>query len=306
MGKQEEIILRRIANTIIANLSTQCPGKLAISLFLYKYSEYVEESSYEDTATILIKEVLSNIKKDARPHPIYSLSEIGVGLIRLIINDYLEDSVNSHILCKIDEVVSSDNNNITTTEVYSPTLYLIYRLKYYPKNFDIRHLQVFLSHVYSYKDEELLVFTKDPTPLCMILYLCMIVKNEYRNELKGLNVIIDKIIISLDCYEKGLFYENRLAYYSLTMASEIKPKFNRIYSTIFSFIGSIKYDKEPKLFYTDSWLLTLFDFKSIELADNLLVYIEEQLRDSYYDPYLSPLRLAGVGQILLNNKNQKK
>ncbi len=305
MGKQEKIILRRIANTIIANLSTQCSGKLAISLFLYKYSEYVEEPSYEDTATILIKEVLSNIKKDARPHPIYSLVEIGVGLIRLIINDYLEDSDNSHILCKIDEVVFSDNNSITTTEIYSPTLYLIYRLKYYPKNFDIRYLHVFISHVYSYEDEDLLVFTKDPTPLCLILCLCMIVKNKYRNEIKGLTVIIDKIILSLDCYEKDLFYESRLAYYSLTMASGMTPKYDHIYSNICSFIDTIKYEKEPQLYYTDSWLLMLFNFKSISLADDLLVYIDEQLRDSFYDPYLSPLRLAGIGLLLLTNKNHK-
>lgn len=303
MNFDDALLLRRIANTVIANITTHNRSKLTISLFLYRLSEYLHMSPYKNVANSLIKESFADIEKSVSSKYSFTLAEIGIGLIRLINNNFLEDSLNSEILYEIDKAVFSDKTDILAPNIYSPTLYLLYRLKYYPRNFNKEYGDFFISRVLSYKDEKFLLFSKDPITLCGLLYLCMELKYGLNDKCIEIELLIKKFMILLNHYEKDSIAYNRIAYYYLIKTIDLIPSQDKLRLTLNTFMQNLWALTDDEHYYFDSWIIDLLNIRPLPLSNTQKVDLEKKIRDSYYDLTHSSERLTGVGMNILTNIN---
>jgi hypothetical protein len=134
--KNEEIVLRRIANTILLNISGVSNiglfnGKIGIALFFYHYSRIDKNQIYGKFAEELLEDVVSLIGRIASTWIPNDLTEIGWSIDYLIKNEFVEADAN--VLDEIDtflskikhtDVLSKTNNNCP---FFSKELYFMER-----------------------------------------------------------------------------------------------------------------------------------------------------------------------------------
>lgn len=133
-----DVLIERMANLSIANLHNTSAlglfnGKMGIALFLYRYAKFSGKELYEKFADDLIDEIYDEINKSMSPELSGGLSGIGVGLMYLLQEKYLEGDVDE-ILAEIDELLLEEPLNTLKQDillpypVYSAGIYLLSRI----------------------------------------------------------------------------------------------------------------------------------------------------------------------------------
>lgn len=135
-GKKD--FLQIIANTIVCNLGmTQeiglTKGKMGISLFLYKYAKKSGIKEYESTANLLLDEIINNLYKSMDKSVTDGLAGIGIGLITLLSEGYVEDTDENDSLDEVDNLLFQEivKKDITVSDFFSSAIYFIHRCTRY-------------------------------------------------------------------------------------------------------------------------------------------------------------------------------
>lgn len=297
MGNKEQNLLRKIANAIVANASSICQGKLTLSMYLFRYSEFLNSPTYECIASKYLKDSFMDMEKAINGRSYNSLAEMGIGLIRLIKAGYVEDSNHSEILCRIDNLVFENQINILKDDITWRLLYLLYRLKYYPNNFEMKYYEHFMSMCVVDENHALLLLSKEPTGHCVLLYLYIIL--QYQKHLGDFSGIIEELINAINYY-RGYFQP--MAKYCLIKSCEIIPSKEKAYNEINDLIKNIKTVSSEAGYYNDAYIMDILDCTSSFLISKGTADLVEKIRDLYYDMQLGPQRLASIGIMMLSNQ----
>jgi hypothetical protein len=134
--KNEEILLRRIANTILLNISEVSNiglfnGKMGIALFLYHYSRIDKNQIYDKFAEELLDNVFLSLDRTLSADISNDLAEIGWGINYLIKNKFVDADAN--VLDEVDtflyelkhkDILVKTSNNCP---FFSKEMYLVER-----------------------------------------------------------------------------------------------------------------------------------------------------------------------------------
>lgn len=145
MMHDKDKLLLKIANAIVANIGNTTDiglmnGNTGVCLFLYEYSRYSGIEYYEDVANGLLESEVKRIANDLRLNTINSISEFGIGLVKLVERMFVEEG-NETIFEKIDKYLL---NSIAASfkeyvrekgnAHFSPAVYFLYRIVYSKKS----------------------------------------------------------------------------------------------------------------------------------------------------------------------------
>lgn len=131
-------LLLRVANTILCNFSmtynmSLVDGKMGVCIFLYEYARYTGVKEYEDIADGLLDSILESLHIGDSEDKIINIAGIGIGIIYLLSNGFIEDTDDNDALKEVDDLMLK---TIRTSEVPTGMLihaasYFIYRYRYY-------------------------------------------------------------------------------------------------------------------------------------------------------------------------------
>lgn len=297
------LLLRRIANTIIANASTSNPGKLEVCLFLYKYAEYSNNPIYEQLPRTLLKEIFKDLEERINMVGHCNFAEIGIGLIRLIDSGFVLDSDDSAILMQLDKLLLEQELNKTfacnkeADNTYSVMLYIYYRFVVYPRGLRPEHYELVINQVMRYVQDRDHIMLNKKQIFIEILYVCVLLEN--RNEYKDprISEIITKIMAGICKEDLRVLLKYPVIKHCCLRVYQISPKVLSEFETLLN--ESCRKD----LWYQEAWISDLYG--SNIYSSILPHYIEEletYIYDSYYDSVLVGLKLSGIGLNILFNK----
>ena len=131
-------LLRKIANTVIANLDNTTEiglfkGRMGLTIFLYEYARYSGNSVYEKMADTLIDRIYTQFKPGISFSMIDGSASIGIGLSYLLRNHFIEGNIDN-ILQDLDRKLLDSSEDVlfkettSTIPVFSSGAYLLSRL----------------------------------------------------------------------------------------------------------------------------------------------------------------------------------
>ncbi|WP_211146888.1 MULTISPECIES: hypothetical protein [Bacteroides] len=131
-------LLRKIANTVIANLDNTTEiglfkGRMGLTIFLYEYARYSGNSVYEKMADTLIDRIYTQFKPGISFSMIDGSASIGIGLSYLLRNHFIEGNIDN-ILQDLDRKLLDSSEDVLFKEttsiipVFSSGAYLLSRL----------------------------------------------------------------------------------------------------------------------------------------------------------------------------------
>ena len=133
-----DTLIRKIANTIIANLQNTSMlglfnGEMGIALFLYRYAHMSKQNLYEEIADGLIEDVYALINKEMKPDLKNGFCGIGLGIKYLIdemfLDGYIEEFLSEIDATLLENVAKAFGNELAMPDpVFSSGIYLHARL----------------------------------------------------------------------------------------------------------------------------------------------------------------------------------
>ena len=307
MDKQNtatNIILRKIANTIIANLENTTgiglfEGKMGICIFLYEYSRLSGHSTYEKIASDLLDDVFRNLNPTMSTNITNGLAGIGCGLIRLVHKGFVEcDS--SDLLDDVDAALFTNIRKSLMREKMMPKgifpsgVYLIHRLRYFPNAKNGEWADRTIAEIEKYVGE-CLKFGAIPTVsslnsiifVCNNLYSCNAVnKMQYRKITELLTELVD---ISL----KDKKYDAS----DIIMLENINTNHKPITPTGTGF-NKNKFDT----WYNCCWQSWLYDIYTefSGTRHDICSYLNDKMMNVFYDLNTANSHLAAAGLWIIN------
>ena len=135
----KERILRRMANTIVANLGNTEPfglfdGKMGVCLFLYHYARHADEEAYAEIASELLDDVFRQLKPDLSPSVMDGVASVGWGLAACLKEGFIETDADDSLFRYIDDALFRDSKAPLTKEIrypvplFSAGVYLLSRM----------------------------------------------------------------------------------------------------------------------------------------------------------------------------------
>lgn len=124
----KELLLRRIANTIVSNLNgsdnvSLFYGKMGTCLFLYAYERYIGKVEYREWAKRLLDDVFIANKREMMASIAEGYGGIGVGLCWLIQNQFLSTDAEL-FLSTMDQILLKEaQNSLRSDHLYSAPYY---------------------------------------------------------------------------------------------------------------------------------------------------------------------------------------
>lgn len=149
-----ETPLLYIANTILCNYSmvykpNLINGKMGICLFMYEYARYTNIKEYEYIADDMITSIISLLHEGQTDEDVGNIAAIGMGIIYLIIHEFIEDTDENDTLDAVDDFLFKkieDMETLSETAVQS-SLYFVYRCIYYRSNLDRNYCCSISKHI---------------------------------------------------------------------------------------------------------------------------------------------------------------
>lgn len=143
----QSTLLMRIANTVMANYDNTekvglFDGKMGLCLFFYNCSRYTGCEYYAKTASVLLDEVFMSLNPSMSPSVTDGVAGIGCGIVSLLHDGFVEPE-GEDILGHVDAVLLRDMPDKFLIEdnypapLFSPGIYLSYRLRFYPEGLDV-------------------------------------------------------------------------------------------------------------------------------------------------------------------------
>lgn len=315
MKIEDKIILQKIANTIIVYMSdaqTPCliSGKMGICVFLYYYSSFFDNSVYEDIASDLLKEIFDEMEDSVAHQKNICFSEIGIGIIKLLSLNYIDDSEHSEILKNIDNIVLLQSiesfylSNQYPHNLYFPGIYLLYRLKFYRKNFDMNLFDHFIDKVNSFltSREKNDLFYKNKSLYCSFLCICLLLKYDLKEKDKRIDNIIRTIIKVLNEVDFDMYSNNKYIYFKLSESLNCIPKNIRLYETINNYISHLNYKNNFNTWCNDAWYEILYGINNCDILNKQYgKLIDSMITNFSFDLKTICQTLSGVGISLIFN-----
>ena len=137
-------LLRKIANTVIANLDNTTEiglfkGRMGLTIFLYEYARYSGNSVYEKMADTLIDRIYTQFKPGISFSMIDGSASIGIGLSYLLRNHFIEGNIDKENVLQLQKDLLRLSVNALEKRYYqfSDILLLKYILPLVPKEISI-------------------------------------------------------------------------------------------------------------------------------------------------------------------------
>lgn len=139
----KELLLRKIANTIVCNLYNSNSiglfhGSMGTCLFLYAYAHYTKKEWYEEWANLLLNNIYNTEIENISTCIKDGYSGIGIGLCWLLRNKLIERNV-VEILEDIDEAILNNAKNCLSQDIiysspyFSSAIYFQWRKSFFHK-----------------------------------------------------------------------------------------------------------------------------------------------------------------------------
>ena len=134
-----DVILHRIANTIVANLENTesnglVNGKMGLCLFLYKYAKFSNKPDYKDVADQLLQDIYCSEHSDMPYNLQDGYAGMGIGLCWLLKHNLLKGNAD-HVLTDVDDALLSGMRQcmkqdlMYCSKLSSAGSYLIHRMQ---------------------------------------------------------------------------------------------------------------------------------------------------------------------------------
>lgn len=315
-------ILQRIANTIVANLANTEPaglfdGKMGLCLFLYRYARYSGHETYEDIASILLDDVFSQLKPNMSPSAMDGVASIGFGLVKLFREDFSESDADDNVLKNIDDILLRNIRTASTKEVqfpiplYSSGIYLLSRISFHKDEMESEWVTSVIQHAIwliadcDKKPQKAPVLSLLNSMFYAFSRLLSILETD-RNKIKHL--LTDILRLSVLSIQQNNYNEIDVILFQQNiknLPSEFKIEILPITNTLKEVCSFAFEETNMDMLYDNLWWWLLYDLWpkedfSLDVIEN---YIDEKLKDSYYDEMAVNSKLAAVGiWIMSQNK----
>lgn len=307
-------IVRRIANTVVANLDNTTEiglfkGKMGVSVFLYEYAKYSGSIVYEKMADQLIDDIYARIKPNISASLIDGSAGIGCGLCYLLQNHYIEGDTDD-ILRDLDkQLLSNCEDTIMkeltfSTPVFSSGVYLLSRLPLCNEEQQKKWVTDIIDAGIFFMWE--IVQRKNCVPKLSFLNSMFLVYNRLSQEnIQKENVLQlqkDMLRLSINAIEKQYYQLSDLFLlkYILTIASD--NVYGNYKSRLESVLFSINVDTANIEEWNNIlWWYFVHDIKKIDYSkDDIISYIDKKMLDYSFDIEIINSQFSVLGIMLLS------
>lgn len=313
-------ILQQIANTIVVNLANTesvglFNGKLGIALFLCRYSRYSGSSIYEDIASDLLDDIFKQLTPNMSPSAIDGMASIGYGLSLLLKEHFLESDPDEDVLQDIDNALLHNVKAPFFQEIhfpvplYSSGLYLLSRLPYPDKEIEQKWIEQVVENAIGYitqgvkKGQSMPKLSLLNSMLFVFQRLMDAITTDKRNIEQLLSDLLDlsvQVIGNKNYQELDiLLLKQSLNYLPASLKQEKQDAIREI-ERIEVLLNCDRKD----FWYDNLWWSLLYDVAIIEdiSLDTILDYIDNRIRDSYYEEMIVNSKLSAVGLWIMSKK----
>lgn len=302
-------VLMRMANTVMANYDNTekiglFDGKMGLCLFFYNCSRYSGYEYYAKTASELLDDVFCGLTPSISPSVTDGAAGIGCAIVSLLHDDFVEPD-GEDILNHVDSVLLRDMWDKFLIEenypvpLFSPGIYLSYRLRFYPEG-----LRAGCAN-------DLISLIKDNLEKChdnntvlhlsfinSIVFICnMLCKSDSTFTTKTCEIrhLCDSLMeLSVS--------DNRYRYCDLIISEMLSPDshHNTILTEKKRLVNNID---ELDLWYDYGWWNILYDISLYKTdTDKYICYVDSKMKDCYYDIRDVNQKLAAAGMYFIKNR----
>lgn len=302
-------VLMRMANTVMANYDNTekiglFDGKMGLCLFFYNCSRYSGYEYYAKTASELLDDVFCGLNPSMSPSVTDGAAGIGCAIVSLLHDDFVEPD-GEDILNHVDSVLLRDMWDKFLIEenypvpLFSPGIYLSYRLRFYPEglragcandlislikdnlekshdNNTVLHLSfinsiVFICNMLCRTDNTFTTKTYEIRHLCNSLMELAVLNNKYR-------------------------------YCDLIISEKLNP--NSHHNAILIKKERLENNTNAlDLWYDYGWWNILYDISLYKTnTDRYVCYVDTKMTDCYYDIRDVNQKLAAAGMYFIKNR----
>ncbi|MDD3038230.1 hypothetical protein [Bacteroides sp.] len=312
-------IIQRIANTIVANLANTeaiglFNGKIGVCLFLYKYSQYSGCKIYENIASELLDDILSQLRPELSPSALDGVAGVGYALTVLLREGFLESSPDDDVFHYIDEALLSDVRTSLMKELHAPVslcssgIYLLSRISFRLDEVE----NVWITGVI--ENTRLIIRTsiqnKDSLKLSLLNSMLYVFCGLY-NKLEINKIGIEKILRDLLNISEQTLSEHKYQDIDIILFKQnlmrLPLLFERegmqLLKSVESLVSFSDMDS-MNFWYDNLWWDILYDlsvFENISLV-NLETYINEKIQEAFYDDMIVNSKLSAIGLWLMKKE----
>lgn len=313
-------LLQQIANTIVANLSNTehvglFNGKIGICLFLYKYARYSGNKVYEEISSSLIDDVFEQLNPNLSPSVINGLAGIGYSLAILLREGYLESDSGDDVLCDIDDSLLCDTRISLLKEVNSPIpLYSsgIYLLSRFPLYQDENKRQWVSNIIFDVMD-----FLEQRTRqgsflklslLNSVLFILREIYTLVESDKNNIDSLLKKVLrLSVLSVKQKVYREIDVWLFRQNLVNlplKVKELSLEIIEELNQF-EDFTNDISMEAWSDNVWWNVLYKIPTPFLLDEITFFVEENMKNLFYDETAINSKLAGIGLLLLSENMMK-
>ncbi|GCB35776.1 hypothetical protein [Bacteroides faecalis] len=310
-------ILLQTANAIVANLANTeqvglFDGKIGVCLFLYRYAQYSGNGIYENIASNLLDGIFGQLKPDLSPSAIDGGFGIGLGLTNLIKDGFLEVDPRESVFHYVDEALFRDVRSPLMKEInfpiplFSSGMYLLSRMSWRMDDIDnvwiagmIENSRSIIASGINNKRKLKLSLLNS-----MLYVLCGFYERLEVNKIgirKLLNDILNLCIQSID--------EGEYQDIDIILLKQLVEK-NQVNLKVISVSVLEKIDcldcfvdmDTLDVWYDNAWWGILYNIPILRKLsfENVKIYIDKKIQDSFYDISMINSKLSSVGLWLMS------
>lgn len=312
-------LLQQIANTIVANLSNTEPiglfhGKIGICLFLYKYARFSGNKVYEEISSSLLDDVFEQLKPNLSPSVVNGLAGIGYSLAILLRECFLESDSGDDVLYDIDDLLLSDTKISLLKEVHFPIpLYSsgIYLLSRFPLYQDVNRKQwddVICDVIEFIKQRTQKGYFLKLSLLNSLLFIFSEIYTLIESDKNKINSLLKEVLrLSMLCIRQKAYGEidvwllrqnlEKLPIDVKELSSEIIKELNQF--------EDLSDDISMESWFDNLWWNILYKIPIPFFSDEIIDFVEENMKNSFYDDTTINSKLAGIGLLLMSENVMK-
>lgn len=312
-------LLQQIANTIVANLSNTEPiglfhGKIGICLFLYKYARFSGNKVYEEISSSLLDDVFEQLKPNLSPSVVNGLAGIGYSLAILLRECFLESDSGDDVLYDIDDSLLSDTKISLLKEVnfpiplYSSGIYLLSRFPLYQ---DVNRKQwddVICDVIEFIKQRTQKGYFLKLSLLNSLLFIFSEIYTLIESDKNKINSLLKEVLrLSMLCIRQKAYGEidvwllrqnlEKLPVDVKELSSEIIKELNQF--------EDLSNDISMESWFDNLWWNILYKIPIPFFSDEITDFVEENMKNSFYDDTTINSKLAGIGLLLMSENVMK-
>ena len=311
-------IIRQIANTIVANLANTesiglFNGKMGVSLFLYKYARYSGSKIYENIASDLLDDVLSQLKPELSPSASDGIASIGCALTVLLQEGFLESSSDDDVFHYIDEALFSDLRTSFMKELYAPVplcssgIYLLSRMSFRLDEVENVWIAGVIENTRSIVKTSLQ--KKNSLQLSFLNSLLYVFCGFY-NRLEINKIGIEKMLKDILSLSEQTLCEHKCQDIDIILFKHnimrLPPLFEKEGIQLLKSVECLECFQDVdsiNIWYDNLWwdiLYNLSIFDNISLV-NIETYINKKIQEAFYDDMIVNSKLSAIGLWLMKN-----